>query len=274
MTFGLLVMMTYLISMVYVVGFSLFNGALSSTCSDNNGTCPRELTVMSEYCGDEKFTNCSSSLCASELPKCPGTYECDINVCYQLREHLTSNGREEHIDKIGFDTFGKALVTVAMIVTLDDWHVATVPYRASNILASEFAWPMFALSCLFISLFAVNFFLSGLAYSFIKVRSASRSFDSAKAVKKSFVERALQEDKPSSSGRDRHVLQIINPHFTRTCKKMVANPLFDHLTMGTVVINLGVMMLDHHNKSADVEIAFEMAELVFTCIYVSEFVIK
>lgn len=271
---SIVVMLGYLVFVQHVVGFWLFRGTLSSTCSANS-ECPEQLSsTMGEDCEHGNATSCVASVCAYQLPSCPGTYECSTGVCYQLHERVTGESREEHVAKLGFDSFGKSMVTAAIVVTLDDWHDAVAPYRAQNIVAGNVAWLFFAVSCLMISLFAVNLFLAGLAYSFIKVRATVRSLESVSTVKKTLVEKLLQESHALTSGVDRHLLQLINPIATRYCKKVLATPMFGQGIMACVCVNLVVMALDRHNKSKQEVAAFEVAEIVFTAIYLIECTIK
>ena len=253
MTASIMAVVVYLIGVFYVVGYSLFTGVVSSACTENGThTCP---------------------LCVSELPKCPGTYVCD-STCASVAPEITGDSREEHTDKYGFDTFVATSMTALAVITLDDWQEMVAVFREDDIRFNWIAWPVFAMACVTISLFAVNLFLAGLAYSFLKVRAESRSLDAADNVKKSLVERMLLEGHASVLGADRHVLQILNPIATRVCRRVMHHPLFNHVVMGTVLVNLTFMAADHHDPAEATVALFAMAEVVFTMIYVFELVVK
>ena len=175
--------------------------------------------------------------------------------------------------RFGFDTWGQALVTTASVLTVDGWDELVKKYQAPDVIASNWSWTIFALAVLVLSLFAVNLFLAGLAYSFIKVRAASRSLDSSNTVKKTFVERMLQENR-SISGRDRHILQILNPLATRWCKRALAHHYWGSLITLIVSVNLVFMAADHHDKSDETILIFEWGEGIFTLIYLAECIIK
>ena len=100
MTIGIVLFVGYMVSIFYVIGFSLFQGVTSSTCMDANLTCPDEFTVPSPECvGQGENCTATKSLCLSELAQgCPGTYVCDT-ACYELEKYTTGKSQFEHIDK-------------------------------------------------------------------------------------------------------------------------------------------------------------------------------
>ena len=274
MTLAITAVILYMIGMWYVVGHSLYKGVADTACVID-GTCPYYPTgLLPPLISRNRSTLAKvgwNATCGREVA-CPGTYYCD-ETCAELPLFL-SNQRESHIDKYGFDTFGKTLLTVSAIVTCDGWEEIAAVYRSDHVIANDYAWVVFAGAVLFISLFAVNLFLAGLAYSFIKVRAASRSLDSANSVKRTMVERMLLEGHSSVSGRDRHLLQILNPIATRACRKLLSHRRFHDTIMVVVVANLAFMASDHHEKSKEAFYVFEISEAIFTTVYFVECCIK
>ena len=264
MTGAVLLLLFFMFAMLYVVGYPLYHGVMSTACVD--------LADVASL----NTTNTTCPFCTEQLD-CPGTYECASDVCYQLRPNWDYPKRERHIDKYGFDSFGASLLTVAIVVTLDDWtDVVAVFETAPGVYAAGATWGVFAVAVVFIGLFSVNLFVAGLAYSFIKVRTQSRNLEAPDDMKANLVEKLLSEGsaKGGSAPRERHLLQSCNPGATTRARLWLGKEWFSSGIMLVVLLNLFLMAIDHHDKSPETARIFFAAEVVFSVCYYFEFFVK
>jgi Ca2+-binding EF-hand superfamily protein len=258
---SVLLLLAFLFMLTYVIGFQLFAGVMDTTCGPSGG-CPG--------CG--------------MLTECPSTLDCTAlypggHACYSLsimNETLQNTTAPRAAPTFGFDTFGTSVLTVGSIITFDGWFDISVQMRQAQVAMRYWAWPAFASAVVWIGLFTVNLFLAGLAYSFIKVRKTTRNLDAHGALKKTLVERMLNDK--ATSGQDdekgRHLLQLLHPPATRRARQLVNNSWFLNGLLLTVLVNVGFMAADHHNPSEQTQLTFAIAEAIFTAIYTFEMCTK
>jgi hypothetical protein len=95
-------------------------------------------------------------------------------------------------------------------------------------------------------------------------------------MKKSFVERVLNDKAQSGSNEERskHLLQLFHPEASLTAKRWMHSRWFNNALLLTVLINVGFMAADHHNPSEQTVLVFDIAEATFTLIYTFELSVK
>ena len=212
------------------------------------------------------------------LSACPATLDCalvypdDATSCFvwERNRTLPSDGH------FGFDGFGNSVLTVGAIITLDGWDVICRPFRRDIVLASNLAWPIFSFAAVGAGLFTVNLFIASLAYSFIKIRKASRNLDAGGGVKTTLVEKLLNDGLGASESfaDGRHILQLLNPPLTRRCRSLLKNDIFDGGTTLVVMVNIVFMTCAYHEPSPEHQRIFDVGEAVFTVAYTLELLIK
>eukprot|EP01043_Picozoa_sp_COSAG02_P003261 COSAG02_NODE_79_length_40228_cov_18.435762_16_plen_1241_part_00 len=259
---SVLLLLAFFFMLVYVIGFQMFHGVLDTACYD----------ASSSYCDE-----------CGVIEDCPSTLQCsnvypDGHICHSLTvSNATTPDRTLASTPIfGFDTFAASALTVVSITTFDGWFDISVHMRGSTVTMRRWAWPGFAAAVVWIGLFTVNLFVAGLAYSFIKVRKTSRNLDAQGNLKKSLVDRLLNDKLQSGVLEEgsRHVLQLLHPAATRTAKRWSHSSWFLDGILLTVMINVGFMAAEHHNPSEQTVLIFEIAEAIFTVIYTFELLVK
>eukprot|EP01046_Picozoa_sp_COSAG06_P006102 COSAG06_NODE_283_length_18377_cov_8.509301_6_plen_2777_part_00 len=255
---AVMLLLLFLFSLLYVVGFQLFEGVADATCGAPDG------------CAE----------CGEALDKCPPSFDCTAqypaaSACFVWEKPNRTVLSDGHF---GFDSFSTSALTIGAIVTLDNWDGICDRFRRDIVVTSSFAWPTFAASVVGIGLFTVNLFVAGLAYSYIKVRKASRNLDAPGGVKKTLVERLLNDGRGAGAnthnGGSRHLLQILNPPLTRRCRRIMNSATFEVVTTLVVLVNIVFMACDHHQPTPQNELILSVGEAVFTVCYTLELAIK
>ena len=255
---AVLLMLLFLFLLFYVVGYQVYAGAMTVECAPMD-------------------TNCT--LCIEELWTCPESIVCqEDEACFRIAPNITLGTRPEHIDKYGFDNFKQALLSLCMVVTLDDWREIGNEFRTDHVEGRVAAWPLFALAVIALGLFSVNLFAASLAYSYIKTRKRARNLQAQDSAKKNLVERMLNEGKTKAQQQvvamERHYLQRLRPSWTRRARSITKSRLFGPLITWTVVLNITSMAAVSHDMPPEEVLFFDITEAIFTAIYTVELLIK
>jgi Ca2+-binding EF-hand superfamily protein len=238
-----------------VLFHALFNGALTQICWDEADidNCARCVTPAMEHCSAP--LGCE----ALGLP------------CFKLkRRELLS--RQDHTDKYGFDTAEQSLMTMFTMSTLDDWQAFSNAFREG---AEVHAKTSAALGffVIVVGLLGVNFFLSAIAFSYIKVRSEARKVDLQRAAEEQ-VAISLLATEVGKEEREPPRSTCLPDGIIVPCDALIKHPFFEAFILLVVMLNIFVMASDHYPKSASFESLVEGCELVFFIIYVAEAVLK
>eukprot|EP01051_Picozoa_sp_SAG22_P007203 SAG22_NODE_498_length_9728_cov_12.354346_1_plen_1377_part_00 len=236
-----------------VLFHALFNGALTHAC------------------GEATVKDCP--LCGPLQDHCPEALGCTAQdlQCYVLPRTVPALSREDHTDKFGFDNAAMTTMTMFSMVTLDDWHQYSNAFRASHSVHSKTTAAV-GVFIIVVALMAVNFFLSAIAFSYIKVRSESRKAEIQRAAEESMAINMLQTDDMFTAPIEEEV-----PADQGCCtpvKALVRHPHFEMTVMVVVMLNIVLMAADHHPKSVEFVEAVETAEIFFYVFYLAEFILK
>lgn len=309
----------YLSVIFFVLGYQMYHGVATTQCLPTvedynakrdayNTTCIWGEEEAEGYDGLWKlFPMCNESVLGEESTKhpCPPTIDCTLAVdpgdpnggtftegrCAVKIPNPASMERLEHIDKYGFDSYGRSLLTLMALITCDDWEKFTRAYDRVEVLSSGGSWLFFFCFVVVAALFFVNLFVSGLAYSFIQIRADSRAQRERDQLKKVMVDTALSEGKSQATQAfQKHALQACMPRATRKAKDIMNNPKFAATMRYVIVVNLLFMMMDswelarakqeaaHSGHMSDKHLFWDfllsVGEVLFTLAYSYEIMVK
>ena len=292
----------YLSVIFFVLGYQMYHGVTSTFCSNvlasdhsvqnvssipwtdviDNGTSIVNVPQLG-CMWDDMDPMCNTSF---KIP-CPKTINCS-DSCYPMVPNSGSIDRLEHTDRYGFDTYTMSLYTLMALITCDDWEKFTRMYDQPDVLSKDLAWPFFFIFVVVTALFFVNLFVSGLAYSFIQIRAASRAQRAQDRLKKVMVDAALQEgENDVTETFKKHALQICMPRLTRKAKDIMNDQRFANVMRYVIVMNLALMTADswdlakakkdpenmspgHHFQ----DVVLSVGEVFFTMAYTYEIMVK
>eukprot|EP01052_Picozoa_sp_SAG31_P012413 SAG31_NODE_725_length_12546_cov_34.366857_5_plen_2399_part_00 len=252
----------FMFILYYVILHQLYSGAFTLVCAKES------------QCVD----------CGLQISHCPAPFGCgspleEVNntaECLFLTASRTSNKQDRlhYIDIFGFDTIGQSFLTTFEVTTLDEWSFLTNSLRKSDLSTSSLAWPTIASLVITVSLFTVNIFVSSMAFSYIKVRKTARNLDAKNDLEKKAVDLAISDGLTERVKYSRHILQAWHPTWTRQSRWLLRQQGFEYTIIIVVLVNIACMMLVQHPMSTELTFALDIAEIVFTCLYTMEMMIK
>eukprot|EP01050_Picozoa_sp_SAG11_P022740 SAG11_NODE_4378_length_1925_cov_1.348850_1_plen_354_part_10 len=231
---------------------------------------------MTHICWDQ-LNEASCELCLRIVHDCPPALRChDAGLqCYRLQLVSPLLDRHDHTDKWGFDNAGQSAMTMFSMATLDDWQGFSNAYRAAGTVHKTSSLFLGAF-VIVVSLTGVNFLLSAIAFAYIKVRSAARHAEIARAAEDTVVMSLLETNVLDETQED-------EPHRTSWCfpdalihvtQEITSHQIFEGFIMAVVMLNIILMAADHYPKSDTFVATTEYIEIVFYVVYVSEMTLK
>eukprot|EP01052_Picozoa_sp_SAG31_P021248 SAG31_NODE_1633_length_7689_cov_3.155599_2_plen_1828_part_00 len=250
-----LALLCYAYIIAAVAGMALFGGVVSRQCLDPADPIANGLTMVD----------------------CPRMLHCSQEqYCFALQNPGATFDRNSHVDKLGFDTFGLALLTEFSITVLDDWGELAQPFQDSAASTRGLAHPLFAVVVLCISLLIVQLFLASITFSFLSIRRSSRKQEHDKALERSPEDTVAKANEipaglhPSSD----HTHFPMHPRWTPRCAAIMSDSRFDAFILNTVILNTLVMAINHYDMNSALELFTNACELVFIVVYTAEAAVK
>jgi hypothetical protein len=243
-----------------VVGMELFAGVVSRTCLDP----------------------ASPDAVGLAITDCPRTIRCELPLqCYQAAPpDITAlhavQIRDNHRDKIGYDTIGAAFVTEFQVTIMDDWPELVQPIAESGTNTAVLARPVTIVFVCLVSMLSVNLFLASITHSYLTVRQDSRGQGDAKKGKSLQEQLAeLEKDALAGDGDDAPRYSFpMHRKCTPTCKDIASSSKFETFMVQVIILNVIVLMMDSYDSEQWVSNVATYGEVVFVCIYTVELLIK
>lgn len=243
-----------------VVGMELFAGSVSRKCLDPASPAAAGLAVAD----------------------CPRSIRCELPLqCYELAPpHIDAlhavQVRDNHRDKIGFDTIGMSFVTEFQMTVMDDWPELIQPIVESGTTTAVLARPVSLLFVCAVSMLSVNLFLASITHSYLSVRQDSRhDRDDQKRLTLQEQLAALEDQALAGEENEKPKYNFpMHKKCTPTCKQITGSSKFENLMVNIIMINVLVLMLDSHDAEPWVNNVTTYGEIVFVSIYTIELLIK
>eukprot|EP01052_Picozoa_sp_SAG31_P005011 SAG31_NODE_214_length_20084_cov_2.644684_15_plen_1882_part_00 len=110
---------------------------------------------------------------AFETAECPAMLECSESEICVVREPLfvVTGEREDATDFYGFNNMLQAVLTLFIVVTLDEWPLIQRPIEDSGASTGFLAWPIFAVMVVLLALMGANFFVAVISYTYTSIRN-------------------------------------------------------------------------------------------------------
>jgi Ca2+-binding EF-hand superfamily protein len=256
-----------LLFIVFGVGLHmLLGGALSYTCAVNITTCPQ--------CHEDVGELCPQSLGCERQG-----LQCFSLVAAPLSSN-SNNQRELHIDKFGFDSLLPTFLTLFSVTTLDDWHTYVYTFATASGHPWWFVWVPIACLVIMLGLCAVNVFLAGIAYAYMEVRNAMKTFEDEKSAK-STIAMMLLVNPDDVDSDDEEDIEWNDPmcfhgmdKVTYLCRDIMQHSLFENGILVVVVANIVLMASEHYDMSEAYKQFLLTTDVIFTVIYLCEALIK
>lgn len=261
---GYKMLLTIMVLLLYawiiggVVGMEMFAGAVSRVCLD-----PESIDSVGLARVD-----------------CPRLIRCELPMqCYEAEppdiEALHAvQVRDNHRDKIGYDTIGMSMVTELQLTVMDDWPELVQPLVESGTNTAVLARPVTVVFVCLVSMVSVNLFLASISHSYLTVRQDGRhDAKEVKSLQQQLAELQAMAVQGDDDTQPRYSFPM-HRKYTPTCKNIASSGKFEGFMVQIIMLNIIVMMMDSYDSADWVSDVTNYGEVIFVTIYTVELLIK
>ena len=185
--------------------------------------------------------------------------------------------------RYGFDDLPTSLLTIFQVTARDEWMRMANPIYETSLSTSWAAWPFFAAVMIVMGLMCVNLFLASITLSYLDLQKELRQETAIQAAHEALIGALLVQGGGAASASKLVSIEkeeLVPVRLTGArgwCQHMIEGDRgvqFNSFILIVVAMNTVAMAIEHHEMPASLELALQIAEAIFTAIYVFEASVK